>query len=239
MTNMVIDAGNTHYKVGIFEHEVLIYNRAGLDLKGVREMIDMYRPEYSIFSSVNIEFEEFMVDIGDIGPIISLSPKIPLPISYHYHTPETLGMDRLAAAVGAQALYPGQDALVIDMGTCITYDWIDGNGVYQGGIISPGMRMRFQAMNRFTKRLPLLEPPREATFLGKSTKESMESGVMNGIIAEAEGIIARYHNISPTMCVVLCGGDAAYFESRLKDTIFVVPQLVLIGLNRILIHNVV
>ena len=122
--------------------------------------------------------------------------------------------------------------------TLITYELLDKNGVFQGGLISPGMRMRFSALHTFTKRLPLVEPENDSVFIGKSTLQSMQSGVVNGILAEIEGIIERYRHETSTLCVVTCGGDAPFFESKLKHPIFAVPELVLIGLNRILLYNV-
>ncbi|PWJ57113.1 type III pantothenate kinase [Dyadobacter jejuensis] len=238
MRNLVIDAGNTQYKMGFFDNNRLIRHEIGLSISGLQGYIDQFQPHHVLFSSVNISFEDFKTSITGEFELMNLSSSLPLPIGMDYDTPHTLGMDRVAAAVGAYDLYPGMDLLVIDMGTCITYDWVSRDGVYQGGIIAPGVQMRFKAMHQFTKRLPLLSPLSDPPVVGKSTAASMQSGVMNGILAEMEGIIGRYRNISASMCVVLCGGDAPYFESSLKDTIFAVPQLVLFGLNRILTYNV-
>jgi type III pantothenate kinase len=135
-------------------------------------------------------------------------------------------------------LFPEQNVLVVDMGTSITYDLLDSLGTFQGGLISPGVRMRFKALHTFTKRLPLFDPEKDPGFIGKSTKQAMQSGVMNGTLAEIEGIINRYRHEIPSLCVVLCGGDLPFFESSLKPPIFAVPELVLIGLNRILTYNV-
>ncbi|MEZ4902933.1 MAG: type III pantothenate kinase [Spirosomataceae bacterium] len=175
--------------------------------------------------------------------VLQLSPTLPLPIQKNYDTPATLGADRLAAAVGAKVLFPNDHCLVIDMGTCVTYDWVSAAATFEGGIISPGLRMRFQAMHTFTKRLPLIEVMPQATLLwpsllGKSTQTAMESGAFNGLLAEMEGFIQRYQQERGECQVLLCGGDGPLFENSLKSRIFAAPNLVLIGLNRILQYNV-
>jgi len=124
------------------------------------------------------------------------------------------------------------------MGTCITYDLVDVDNNFHGGIISPGVQMRFKAMNTSTKRLPLLEPQPIPTLVGKSTKHGMQSGVMNGLLAEINGLIEAYDKILTNINVIFCGGDTSYFANRIKYPNFVVPELVLIGLNRILEYNV-
>jgi type III pantothenate kinase len=128
---------------------------------------------------------------------------------------------------------------VIDAGTCITYDFLDSDGIYHGGAISPGLRMRFQAVHTFTSRLPLVDTPAEALLIGDTTEKSIQSGVVNGIVAEAKGIIQQYERQFEGLTVILCGGDGGFFENKLKGSIFAVPELVLSGLNSILNYNVV
>lgn len=236
--NIVIDSGNTFFKIGFFEEDQLVGSEKGLSLAEVVEIVAKSRPAHIIFSSVSITVEDFKKALGLDIPVLNLNETTPLPIEKDYHTPETLGADRVASAVGANDMYPGENVMVIDMGTCITYDLINAGAVFQGGIISPGVEMRFKAIHTFTKRLPLLSAEKDPVFIGKSTHQAIESGVMNGILAEMEGIIERYRHIYGTMRVLLCGGDVSYFESSLKPPIFVVPELVLIGLNRILTYNV-
>jgi type III pantothenate kinase len=236
--NIVVDSGNTFSKIGWFEGEKLIRYTTRLSFPDLMQQIKSEVPECIMYSSVGLSIEAFREALGPTFKIFDLSPQTPLPISKNYETPSTLGADRIAACVGANFLFPDEDLIVIDMGTCITYDLIDKSAVFQGGIISPGVKMRFNAMHSFTKRLPLVEPEKAPVFIGKSTSQAMQSGVMNGVLAEMEGIIERYRHKSPGMRVVLCGGDAAFFESSLKPPIFAVPELVLIGLNRILTYNV-
>lgn len=236
--NVAVDSGNTYSKIGWFEGDQLIRYRTKLLWSEMVEEVRKSVPERIIFSSVGRTVEEFRKYFGHEMPILDLSSDTPLPIEKDYKTPSTLGADRVAAAIGANWLFPGRDLVVIDMGTCITYDFVDRDGIFRGGLISPGVRMRFSAMHSFTKRLPLFAPVNSPEFVGKSTKEAMESGVMNGMLAEIKGIIDRYRHISPSLSVVICGGDITFFESSLKPDIFAVPELVLVGLNRILRYNV-
>jgi type III pantothenate kinase len=236
--NVIVDSGNTYSKIGWFQEEKLIRYTTRLSFDELIQSIRSEIPQNIIYSSVSRTGEEFRKALDLPVRIFDLTPDTPLPVRKNYDTPETLGADRIAACVGANFLYPGEDLVVIDMGTCITYDLIDATATFQGGLISPGVKMRFNAMHSFTKRLPLVEPEANAVLIGKSTKQAMQSGVMNGVTAEIEGIIDRYRHKSPALRVVLCGGDAAFFESSLKPPIFAVPELVLIGLNRILTYNV-
>ncbi|HEY5825470.1 MAG TPA: type III pantothenate kinase, partial [Cyclobacteriaceae bacterium] len=155
-----------------------------------------------------------------------------------YATPTTLGVDRIAAVCGALEIYPNGNCLVVDTGTCINYEFIDAKGEYLGGAISPGIHMRLEAMHKFTARLPLVTNNPDAQLIGNSTATCMQSGVTNGVIAEIEGIITRYSHLYPDLGVILSGGDYSLFENKLKPSIFVAPELVLSGLNRILLHNV-
>jgi type III pantothenate kinase len=148
-------------------------------------------------------------------------------------------MDRLAATIGANFLFPDFNCLVIDAGTCITCDYVDHEHNYRGGSISPGLAMKFQALHTFTQKLPLVEQPQQDVGLtGRNTIDAIRSGVLCGTVAELNGIIEAYSKKSSELIVLLCGGDAAFFETKLKGHIFVIPELVLIGLNRILNYNV-
>jgi type III pantothenate kinase len=175
----------------------------------------------------------------------------------HYDTPQTLGTDRLAGAVGANFLFPNQNVLIIDMGTAIKYDYVSSIGAFEGGLISLGMQIRFKALHSFTKRLPFVEAEGIPDLIGKNTKACIQSGVINAIIAEANGMIENYLKLGNCQ-VILCGGDASFFESQIKKPTFAfnltseanevapkavfsvqnIPNLTLIGLNRILQYNV-
>jgi type III pantothenate kinase len=161
-----------------------------------------------------------------------------------YATPQTLGADRLAGAVGAAYLRPGQPTLILDAGTALKLDLVTADGTYHGGSIAPGLRMRLRALHTFTGRLPLIELPDPAALvqlIGDSTASSMLSGVLNGAAAEVTGLVADYRQRYPGLGLVLTGGDAPYLQPHLAPAlglIFVVPELVLVGLDRILRHNV-
>ena len=175
--NIVVDSGNTFSKIGWFEGEKLIRYTTHLEFPELIRNVRAELPEYLFFSSTGRTQEEFQEALGEQVQVIGLTPDTPLPIIKHYDTPQTLGADRIAAAAGANYLFPHEDLVVIDMGTCITYDLIDRNAAFQGGLISPGVRMRFNAMHTFTKRLPLFEPEKEPDLIGKSTRQAMQSGV--------------------------------------------------------------
>ncbi|HEX8037818.1 MAG TPA: type III pantothenate kinase [Chryseosolibacter sp.] len=236
--NLVIDSGNSAAKVGIFDHLRLAENHAFPTLDNVRDFMEHTNYDNLIISSVKSDAASIASWVPKEKKTFILSKDLPLPIRNLYSTPETLGMDRLAAVCGARQLFPSSHCLVIDAGTCITYDFIDKSGSYHGGSISPGMRMRFQAVNTFTAKLPLVSPKAGVKLIGDSTETSIQSGVVNGLLAEIEGIISQYIDKYPGLNVILCGGDAGFFENQLKASIFASPELVLTGLNSILIYNV-
>jgi type III pantothenate kinase len=167
-----------------------------------------------------------------------LTAQTKLPIRHVYRTPETLGKDRLAAVVGACYLYPAEDCLVVDAGTCITFDILTADGVFRGGNIAPGVRMRLRAMHDYTARLPLVEPVRSTRLWGEQTTQALENGGALGAALELEGLQARLAEHFPRLRTVLTGGDAALLANLLKTKIFVHENLVLQGLNQILEYNV-
>ena len=237
MVNIVVDFGNSRIKAGIFRGETLVQ-------KFLFNNLDELQPHLSnphdhiIVSSVKESSEGILPLSAAAGKKIILSPETSLPIQVRYSTPHSLGVDRIAAVCGAFNLFPNEDCLVIDMGTCINYELLDRHGDYWGGIISPGVAMRFQSMHTFTARLPLVQATGEPELVGGTTQACMKSGVMNGVLEEIKGIIARMKLKYPALRVILCGGDSHFFENQLKPSIFAAPELVLLGLNRILIHNV-
>jgi type III pantothenate kinase len=234
--NMVVDQGNSSIKVGIFDHQNLMEKHTFTDMSGLQQLMEASAVENTIISSVKADtpFQAY----GGLKKIFFLDHHLPLPIKNLYKTPATLGVDRLAGVCGAQQIFPLQPCLVIDAGTCITYDFIDNNGNYYGGGISPGLAMRFQAVHTFTAKLPLVSPKQNIPLIGDSTETCIQSGVVNGMLAEIEGIIQQYHSKFAGLRVILCGGDAMFFENQLKASIFASPELVLIGLNSILNYNV-
>jgi type III pantothenate kinase len=235
--NLVVDYGNSAAKVGIFKNESLEEKLTFSSLPALQKYLEDCPAENFIISSVNVDPKEVLPYVKALRKF-ALSPDLPLPVKNKYATPKTLGMDRIASACGAFQLFPNENALSIDAGTCITYEFIDKNGQYLGGGISPGLNMRFKAVNTFTAKLPLITPRENVSLIGDSTETSILSGVVNGLIAEIEGIIGRYQKEFGSVRVILCGGDAPFFENQLKASIFASPDLVLIGLNSILNYNV-
>lgn len=193
---------------------------------------------HAIISSVTYTESELLALLD--FPFLFLSLKTPLPFQNLYATPETLGVDRKAAVIGARAVFQNCALLAIDLGSCITYDLMDESDRYMGGAISPGLQMRFKAMNMHTARLPLaqLEPGEAPKITGDSTTACLRSGVFFGIKFEMEGFIQANQAQYDGLKVIICGGDSKIFESLTKDHIFVIPNLILRGLNRILTYNV-
>lgn len=236
--NVVVDYGNTFAKVGIFDQQQLVEKHTFTSPDSLHEFIDLIIPENFIVSSVNADAGLIQSWATKARKKFILTHTLPLPITILYNTPHTLGVDRIAGACGAVHLFPGQSTLVIDAGTCITYDLTDSKGNYFGGGISPGLNMRFDALHTFTAKLPLVKPSDNPGLIGNSTETSIQSGVIFGITSEIDGIISLYKDKYPDLRVILCGGDAPFFENRLKAAIFASPDLVLLGLNSVLIHNV-
>ena len=239
MRNLAVDIGNTAIKYALFDDEVLTCSGQAADEEHLLADSRLAGADHLIVASVRAGQSALLEQLPVKGRRLALSYETPVPVVNHYLTPHTLGADRLAAVVGASHLFPGTDCLVIDAGTCITTDLVDKNKNYQGGSIGLGLEMKFRALHTFTQKLPLIQRAPEAVPLaGRNTAESIQRGVLNGTLAEVQGLIAAHRAQWPGLAVVLCGGDAAFFETNLKEPIFAVPALVLIGLNRILNYNV-
>lgn len=237
MRNLVIDIGNTRIKSALFEGDELIDDHFFEDLDRALAFWCALRFDACLISSVGVGEEELRAKFPLRFQM--LSNETPFPILNGYATPQTLGLDRIAAAVGAWQLAGKKAVLAIDMGSCITFEFVDERGVYRGGAISPGLMMRAQAMNSFTSRLPLVDLlPRATSPLGNSTVTCMQAGIWYGVDFELAGQIDSYRLKFPEIKIYICGGDSQSFESLAKDHIFVVPNLVLHGLNCILNHNV-
>ncbi|MDZ4847552.1 MAG: type III pantothenate kinase [Chitinophagales bacterium] len=238
--NLAIDIGNTRVKVAVFNDEKLLHTQAyeKFEEKDVKFLFKRFSIQHSILSAVSSYEDSVSAFLATNSKVVILDTKTPLPIKIFYKTPLTLGKDRIAAVAGAVALFPKENVLVLDAGTAITHEFINAEGEYLGGGISPGIRLRFKALNAYTSHLPLIEPENIDYLTGRSTKESILSGVMNGIRFEIEGIIKEYSEKYSELKVLMTGGDAPAFETTLKSKIFAVPNLVLTGLNKILQHNV-
>jgi type III pantothenate kinase len=239
VNQIAIDVGNTRTKYAVFAGSKLIATGELKKPDDFAKILTDYKIRKAIISSVRCLDRE-LEQLSVLYKVIELTSATPVPIINKYGTPQTLGMDRLAAVTGACALYPKQNTLVIDAGTCITMDFIDCDHTYYGGSISPGLAMRFKAMHTFTGKLPLVDQTNtdNMSLIGHNTIACLQSGVFNGTVAEVGGLIVEYKKQFPDLRTLVCGGDAPFFEKNLKARIFVEPNLVLIGLNHILNYNV-
>lgn len=238
MSNVAVDIGNSRIKSALFEG---LEKKSSFSCDRPEDLINHYGASNHqwIFGSVQGNNANVR-SIFNGEQALYLSHTTPLPISLNYDTPETLGVDRIAAAVGAAIHHPDQNVLVIDCGTCITYDFIDNTGVYQGGAIAPGLKMRTKAMSQFTRQLPDISEEMSQIMLknlGKSTRECLLAGSLSAIVHEMNGFIDHFLKEYGDLVVMMTGGDTNYFESKLKAPIFADFDLVLTGLNRILIKN--
>ena len=240
--NLVLDLGNSYGKIAVCDGKRVV--EAATYEKITSREIAYFHARYTglkgaIISSVVNYSREIIDYLSNLySTCIELDHATPIPLKNLYRTPDTLGYDRIAAAVGAYTNYPGKNVLVIDAGTAITYDIVTSKGEFLGGNISPGLEIRFKALNKHTSRLPQLERPDvKPPLVGSSTREAIQSGIVNGLLFEIDGFIGAISQNYPKLQVVLTGGDANYFVGKLKSSIFVDLNLNLIGLNRILEHN--
>jgi type III pantothenate kinase len=236
LTKLAIDIGNTRIKAGVFENNILQTVFRFENLEGLKLYCDELDAETPlIISSVTNDnltaFHQYFTNL------IVLDYRTKIPITNQYKTPETLGNDRLAAVIGAFSVYHGFNNLVVDIGTCIKYDFIDKNGIYNGGSISPGLDIKFKALNQFTGKLPLVQKSYNYNALGDNTENALISGVMFGTCSEIQGFINNYSDLNDNLNIILTGGDAPYFANKLKGTIFAEPDLVVKGLFEILNYN--
>lgn len=241
MINLVIDIGNSRTKLALFNQHDLMFS-VPVDRLTVNHL-QMLKDEHpqmtkAILSSVRSRDEELISFLSEnFEQFVELDHLTGLPIKNLYDTPETLGRDRLAAAVGANELFPDQNLLIIDAGTAITYDLISENNEFLGGNISPGLEMRFKALNQFTGKLPLVDQADEDDLFGKTTTSAIRCGVQNGVLYEMAQTIELFNENYQNLQIIMTGGDSNFFDRKLNYTIFVHFNLTLIGLNRILEYN--
>lgn len=237
--NLVIDIGNTRAKAALFkgnhlfEHKV--YNTV-TDILSDTSFIN--QANNAIIGSVVGDLDDFYKSLNAIIPTLVFSSETKIPLINLYQSASTLGSDRLSASIGAYYLYPNANVLVIDAGTCIKYNFTNSKNEYLGGGISPGIQMKFKALHQFTSKLPLVETDLSTSeLIGTNTKNSILSGVLNGTVAEIDGIIDEYKSRFTGLICVLTGGDSELLAKRLKNSIFAHQNLVLKGLNDILNYN--
>jgi type III pantothenate kinase len=239
--NLVIDVGNTLLKLAIFQNNELKFKKTCLKKDFLELLIEVFEafPSTSkcIISSVGQLTEHQLLKLKQRVSVLELSHELSLPFDNRYSTPKTLGVDRIALVSAAARLYPKKNVLIIDAGSCITYDFISEDNTYLGGAISPGVEMRYKAMHTFTAKLPLLEASAPKMLEGNSTATSMHSGVIFGVLNEMEGFILAYLEKYNDLTVILTGGDAHFLRDSLKNDIFANSNFLLEGLNYILELN--
>jgi type III pantothenate kinase len=239
--NLTIDMGNTRVKYAVFDGGTVVSDGCSEEFdEAVIDRILAAHPgiTQAIVATTRGPVDDTVALVRRrIGRCLRLSPQLPLPIRNGYTTPETLGEDRLAAAVGAASLYPGRNLLIVDFGTAITIDQVSADGVFRGGNISPGMQMRYKALHQFTGRLPLIDSNGRKLPMGRDTETAIRAGVMKGMEYEISGYIESMKHKYPELLVFLTGGDDFSFDTNVKSVIFADRFLVLKGLNRILNYN--
>ncbi len=239
--NLIVDAGNTFIKLAVFSNDTLVHkvvcqNREFPSaLKAVSSAFTEI--SHAIVSAVGTFSKEYVTSLSGKYGVVVLSSTTQVPFNNNYGTPLTLGVDRIALASGAAIKFPKEDVLIIDAGSCITYDFLNHKNYYIGGAISPGIAMRYKAMHHFTTSLPLLAKEAPINFIGDTTDASMHSGVVYGVVSEVYGTINRYKKEYPNLKVILTGGDTDFLRDSIKIGIFANSNFLLEGLHFILEHN--
>ena len=241
--NLTIDIGNTCTKLTVIENGQVVdfFRTDTLSEMNIEQLLDNF-PAITGAILISAQQGETIEAIEAllrrrVQHFIHFGHGVAVPIRNGYATPETLGPDRLAAAVGAATLYPNSDVLIVDFGTAITCDLVSAEGEFLGGNISPGATLRFRALHQFTHRLPQCELIDREIFMGRDTVSAIEGGVVNGIVYEVEGYIRDLEKRYPSLRIIFTGGDRNFFAKRVKKTIFATYDLVAYGLNRILEYN--
>lgn len=239
--NLAIDIGNTVAKLAIIDNGQVVdfLKTEDIDAAYVEDILVSYK---DIESAILVSVREDYCDIESLlenrlPHFVRFTSNIAVPLKNCYATPTTLGLDRMAAAVGANALYPESNILVADFGTTITIDLVSSKGEFMGGNISPGAAMRFKALHQQTKKLPLVSMDDSSLLIGTDTPSAIKSGVINGIVYEIEGYIRDMEQKYDDLRIIFTGGDGNFFAKRLKKPIFATYDLVAYGLNRILEYN--
>ena len=237
--NLIVDIGNTSTKLAVFNgHEKLYISRINeLSCKELEKELSGVKVKRAIVSSVK-KLPPFISDLlfANIPFVHVLSHKSKLPFKIEYETPETLGPDRIAAVAGAFSLFPGSEILIIDAGTAITYEFLS-SGIYKGGNISPGINMRFKALNKFTEKLPLVSSSDKYTFPGLNTIDAISAGVITGVTYEINEYIRTFKKNKTDFKVLLAGGDSEFLKNKINYQTTYMPDIVIDGLNYILEYN--
>lgn len=234
---LAIDIGNSYIKCAVFEQNTLL-NKFTFKQEEALENFELILKKHKkiskgVISSVANLYESTFSYLKSRVELLEISNKTSFPFTNNYKTKETLGIDRLVLSAGAVLSFKNQNRLIIDAGTCITYDYVDYKNVYQGGAISPGLSLRYKSLNTYTAKLPLLENKEIDFLIGKSTSESIYSGVINGVVNEIDGFITQYKELNKDLTIILTGGDAVFLAKSIKNTIFADSNFLLESLNNL------
>ena len=243
MKTICIDAGNSLIKIYCSEESVVLSHSSFSleDTEGLLHHISsMPKADACIVSSVSVVKQEITEALKQKSAyFMEFTSETPVPVNNLYKTPESLGKDRLAAIVGANSLFPNNDVLVFDFGTAMTIDFVDKSGNYHGGNISPGLNMRFRALHDYTKKLSLQSQTDDYKLLGDTTASAIISGVQNGMIFEINNYIEHFVKLFPGLVIIFTGGDTFFFVNKILMRTFVEPNLVFIGLEKIIKFNLI
>ena len=240
MANLIVDEGNTLCKIAVLDKSEVLCEMAvpEFDMAQAAECIERYNVDKAVVASTRGGAEQICEKLrAKVARVLHFTSQTEVPIAIEYASRQTLGTDRIAVAVGVVCEMGIKDALIVDMGSAITYDVVEG-GAFKGGNISLGVAMRFRALHEFTASLPLCKAVEPTAEFGDSTKEAIEQGVMQGVLYEIEGYVARVLAENDKKSIIFCGGDAESFVNRIKNAIFAPRKLMFTGLNRILEYNV-
>jgi type III pantothenate kinase len=237
--NLVLDVGNSLLKIALFEKSELIqkFKFSENYKRNIEDIISKYKVTHSIISNVGRIDDSIINILKESTNLLLVSNQLKIPFKNLYKSKNTLGQDRLALVSAAAFNFPNENVLIVDVGSCITYDFKNNNNEYLGGGISPGISMRFKSLNTFTSNLPLIDFDSIYQLIGNSTKNSITSGVVNGTISEINGIIQQYREEFKNIRIILTGGDSNFLLKRIKNTIFADRNFLLIGLNKLLEDN--
>lgn len=238
--NLCIDIGNTRVKYLFYDNDVEINYHAeeAFNINTVNELVQQYHPKLCIISSTRTINYQWLEYLNANCKVYNLKEDdLEIPMVLDYETPKTLGTDRMVAAFAAKTMFPNAVSVIINAGSCITCDVVDAEGIYQGGNISPGIKMRLQAMHEFTDALPLVHIEYHKELLGKSTVKALQNGAVKGALYEVESFLQEIMLNYEKPNIIVTGGDSKIFAKHLKFKIFAVPNLILFGLNNILRYN--
>ncbi len=239
--NLVLDIGNSFGKIFLYEGEDLLFTNKVASARMAKELKELFESypgiKRSILCVVGALDPAIVVFLDKNSRLLKVSHELKLPFENRYESPETLGADRIAVVAAAAFKYPAKNCLVIDAGSCVTYDFLSADGVYRGGAISPGLQMRFKAMHEHTDRLPLIAAVEDVEDVGTTTEKSLLVGAVNGLVYEIAGWTQSLQDQYEDLTVILTGGDAQFLSKRLKNTIFAHSNFMADGLRQLLDYN--